>query len=37
MDSDILTVIAFLGVIVMAIVASKHKESNDDGNDDEEV
>ena len=35
MDMDFLTMIAFLGVIVMAVIASKYKGPNDEGNDDE--
>jgi hypothetical protein len=35
MDMDFLTMIAFLGVIVMGVIASKHKKSNDNGNDDD--
>jgi hypothetical protein len=37
MDMNFLTIIAFLGVLVMAVVASKYKGSSDDGNDDDEV
>jgi hypothetical protein len=37
MDMDFLTIIAFLGVLVMAVVANKYKGSGDEGNDDDEV
>lgn len=35
MDMDFLTMVAFLGVIVMGVIASKHKGSSDNGNEDE--
>lgn len=35
MDMNFLTILAFLGVIVMAVISKKHKLDNDGGNDDD--